>query len=237
MRFCDAHCHTNAYTNPKDLTQYCKNNKIEIISVSNDIESYKYCKRRGIQNLAIGIHPSNVLKITATDLEFIRDEIKRGNCFLIGEIGLDYSPRNRRFKDRQKEIFNKVLTIAEEYGISVNIHSYRAVKDVLEILDSYENFRVLLHWFTGSPTELKNAIDKGYFLGITPSIFKSKTVQNIVLNAPIGNILTESDSPINKWTPLHIPKVVEKIAEIKGLPMDIVSNRIYKNFINYSRGK
>lgn len=233
MRFCDAHCHTNVYTNPEELIRHCIKSGIEILSVSNDIESYKYCKSKGIQNLAIGIHPDNASMIGEEDLKFIEDEIKSGNCSLIGEIGLDYSQKNKVSKNRQQEIFRKVLTIANEYGTPVNIHSYRAVKDVLEILDSYENFHVLFHWFTGSLTELKKAVDRGYFLGVTPSVLKSKNVQNIVLNAPIENILTESDSPVNKWTPLDIPKVVEKVAEIKGISIDMVSSKIYDNFIDH----
>lgn len=233
MRFCDAHCHTNAYTNPKELIQHCRNNGIEILSVSNDVESYKYCKSRDIRNLAIGMHPDNASKINEKDLEFITSEIKGGSCSVIGEIGLDYSPRNIHSKDRQKEIFNKVLAIAEKYRTPVNIHSYRAVKDVLETLETYKNFPVLLHWFTGSLTELKMAIDNGYFLGVTPSVSKSKNVQNIVLNTPPENILTESDSPVNEWTPLEIPKVVEKIGEIKGVSIDTVSSKVYDNFANH----
>jgi len=237
MRFCDAHCHTHVYTNPKDLIRYCEKSGIEILSVTNDKESYKYCKNKGIPNLAIGIHPDIAPKINEKDLEFIENEIKNDSCHLIGEIGLDYSPKNISSRNRQIEVFKIILEIAEKYRTPVNVHSYRAVKDVIEILDSYKNFHVLLHWFTGSLTELRMAIDRGYLVGVTPSILKSKNVRKIVLNTPIENILTESDSPVNKWTPLDIPKVVAKIAEIKKISMKNVSNAVYNNFIRYTKRK
>lgn len=233
MRYCDAHCHTNTYTNPEELISYCSQHKIDIISVSVDIDSYNYCKNRKIKNLAIGIHPTFVNKINENDFEYIENEIKNGFCSMIGEIGLDFGPGNITFRDTQIQVLIRILSIAEKYRIPVNIHSYRAVKEILEILDSYKNFNVLLHWFTGNKTELTTAVDRGYFIGITPSVLKSKNIQNIVLNSPLENLITESDSPINKWTPLDIPKIVEKIAEIKKLSLIDVIDVIYGNYINY----
>jgi len=46
---------------------------------------------------------------------------------------------------------------------------------------------------------------------------------------PINLILTESDAPVYKKSPLGIPLIVEKIASIKGISNNVVMDEIGKN--------
>ena len=76
----------------------------------------------------------------------------------IGEIGLDPSYTfNNVSTDygNQKTVFNMMLDIAENSNLPVSIHSRRSLKDVLEILTSYNLKSVVFHWYDGSKNFLR----------------------------------------------------------------------------------
>ena len=93
-------------------------------------------RRYTIVKSALGIHPTDSISLTKKEidkeLKFI--EKNRSNIIAIGEIGLDHHwhKKEKEFT-KQKEIFKKLLILAEKLHKPVFIHSRNAVKETLEI--------------------------------------------------------------------------------------------------------
>src|SRR5215475_770247 len=105
----------------------------------------------------LGIHP----EFANEDIGGFEDLLKENILSVdgIGEIGIDplYQSRNHVSYDRQKFVFATMLGLAEKYCKPVSIHSRNSVNEVLDIIKTYRLNGALLHWFSGTPEQLKRA--------------------------------------------------------------------------------
>lgn len=73
----------------------------------------------------------------------------------------------------QKTIFKKIVDLCNnECGKVLSVHSRLAVKDVNNIIGKF-NGTVIMHWFTGNKTELKQSIKNGYYFSINENMINS----------------------------------------------------------------
>lgn len=56
----------------------------------------------------------------------------------------------------------------------------------------------ILHWFTGTPTQLKKAIDIGCWFSVGPAMLNTKRGVELASIIPRNRILTETDGPFAK---------------------------------------
>jgi TatD DNase family protein len=187
----------------------------------------------------IGIHPSEVDNFKDEDLYQLEDFIKKEKIIGIGEIGLDYTYKTD--KNKQKEIFEKQLQLAEKYKLPVVLHIRETFNDVFEIL---KNFKVVPIWHscTGNLEEVEKFLEIGGFISFSGIItFKNANrLREIVKIVPLERIFLETDSPyltpepyrgkINE--PSYIKFVYQKVAEIKNIEIGKISNIIRNNFEN-----
>ena len=187
----------------------------------------------------IGIHPSEVDNFKDEDLNQLEDFIKKEKIIGIGEIGLDYTYKTD--KNKQKEIFEKQLQLAEKYKLPVVLHIRETFNDVFEIL---KNFKVVPIWHscTGNLEEVEKFLEIGGFISFSGIITfkKANRMREIVKILPLERIFLESDSPyltpepyrgkINE--PAYIKFVYKKVAEIKNIEIGKISNIIGNNFEN-----
>jgi TatD DNase family protein len=187
----------------------------------------------------IGIHPSEIDNFKNEDLYQLEDFIKKEKIIGIGEIGLDYTYKTD--KNKQKEIFEKQLQLAEKYKLPVVLHIRETFNDVFEIL---KNFKVVPIWHscTGNLEEVEKFLEIGGFISFSGIItFKNANrLREIVKIVPLERIFLETDSPyltpepyrgkINE--PAYVKFVYQKFAEIKNIEIEKVSNIIRNNFEN-----
>jgi TatD DNase family protein len=187
----------------------------------------------------IGIHPSEVDNSNDKDLDQLEDFIKKEKIIGIGEIGLDYTYKTD--KNKQKEIFEKQLQLAEKYRLPVVLHIRGTFNDIFEIL---KNFKVVPIWHscTGNLEEIEKFLEIGGFISFSGIItFKNANrLREIVKIIPLERIFLETDSPyltpepyrgkINE--PAYIKFVYQKVAEIKNIEIEKVSTIIRNNFEN-----
>ena len=143
MNFWDTHCHLYQEYYPsileeienskrEDVTNFIvsgcdtKSNK-EVLSI---ISSFSCCY--GV----IGIHPEEADRYEQADLDFLESNLFHERIIGIGEIGLDYH-YTKDNKERQKELFERQLQLAEKYHLPVVIHSREATQDTIVILKKY----------------------------------------------------------------------------------------------------
>jgi TatD DNase family protein len=186
---------------------------------------------KGDTGLPRQIEPINL----EAELEFISQN--RNKIVAIGEIGLDYFWDKNRHED-QKENFRRILSFAKQLGKPVIIHSRKAEKDCLDILESEISgeIPVVLHCFSGGRDQVERAIQLGYYLSIPPNIVRQQQFQMVAELTPLTQILTETDSPWlspfpdQKNEPAFVIETVKKIADIKRSTVERVAIQIWKNY-------
>ena len=229
--FTDTHCHIykeyyesidNVLENAKDvginrvINNGCdnKSNK-EVLELID-----KYPNMYG----AIGIHPENVETYTEDDIKYIEDNLKKPKIVAIGEIGLDYH-YTKDNKEKQINLFERQLKIAEKYHIPVIIHSREATEDTINCLKKY-NITGVIHSFSGSLETAKIYIKMGFILGINGVItFKNSKLKEVIKEIDNKNIIFETDSPYltpepfrgQKNEPARIINIAEFICNLKNI--------------------
>ena len=250
MKLVDAHIHLSDMEYAKttgELIDDAKNSGVAaLVSNSMDLETSLGTlqlaeKYHGIVYSALGIHPWNVNVLKENELEetlkLIADQAQTKTIVAIGEIGLDIKHEN--IWDKQLDVFNKMLQLAEKLQLPAIIHSRGTTAKIVDMLPSYNLKRVLLHWFSYPITALSEAVAHGYFITEGPPAVYSSGIREVIEKAPLANLLTETDGPVKYWKspfngqltkPSFIRAVVEAVAEIKKTSIYEVAEQIARNF-------
>lgn len=187
---------------------------------------------------ALGIHPEEVKmnKDIENQLESVIKLIRanRNNICAIGEIGLDHHfVKEKELYPLQTNIFEQMLTLAQELELPVNLHTKGGEKIIFDMLPSFNLPNVNVHWYSGPEEFLNLGIDRGYFFSITPAISYSPAVKKTVLTVDIEHLLLESDGPVKysgkDGTPAMIKDVLDTISNLKNIPIDKLENQLYEN--------
>jgi TatD DNase family protein len=190
---------------------------------------------------ALGIHPYNVNFLKPNELDetiaFILQQNQKKRPVAIGEIGLDY--KYEASWEKQLFVFEKMLHLAEQLDLPVVIHSRGTTDKIVDLLQSYNVKRVLLHWFNHTIETLNKSVDLGYYISEGPPIVYSASLREVVKQTPITNLLTETDGPVlyrkppyngQLTKPSYIKTVLDTIAEIKNTDVSDVASQVAKNF-------
>lgn len=189
---------------------------------------------------ALGIHPWAASETEVGEVGKVVSLIDkyRDRLAAVGEVGLDlsYTRGSSEAWERQREIFRSMLEVAEGAELPVVAHSRRSALEVFEEASSYR-VKMVFHWFSGEIKVLRRILDAGYHVTVGPSIYYSKHIQRIVRETPLSRLMAETDGPVRyrgpfqdvETTPALIPRVVEKIAEIKKESLEDAVNQILDN--------
>lgn len=244
---CDAHIHLSdpQYNSDIDsiITSMVKIG-IKACAVSMDNSSsnatLEIAKKSDLVLPFIGIHPEKA----ADDLESMVSLIEKNSEHIsgIGEIGLDktYASNDEQFA-RQKQVFTKLLEMAEKINKPVSVHSRSTLDDIFEIIPSYKISGFSLHWFSGSKKQLKKAMDLGCFVSYGPVAVYSQDKQVLISNTQSDRILVETDGPVRfshcfdmkSAHPSFIPSVVFCISKILGISYDEAESLLDVNSKKY----
>lgn len=191
---------------------------------------------------AVGVHPSEVGELTETDIQELKSMVlDNPKVRAIGEIGLDYHFDDDPPRDVQKKWFIRQLELVQELGMPIIIHSRDAASDTMEILKDMDGGRNggVIHCYSYNVEQAREYIKMGFNIGVGGVVtFKnSRKLQEVVEDIPLEKIVLETDSPYMAPVPfrgtrnsaLNIPYIAEKIAEIKGVPVQKVYYQTYAN--------
>ena len=245
--FIDTHCHVSEeyYDDIDKVMEENKSSGIEKIIISGcekeEIKStINYINKYDMAYATIGYYPSEADSINDKDIFNLEDLIINNKKIVgVGEIGLDYHYGKENI-DKQKDLFEKQLSLAEKLKLPVVIHSRDATKDTIDILHKYM-VRGVIHCFSGSLETANIYISMGYKLGIGGVVtFKNSKLYQVIEKVDISNIVLETDSPYLTPEPYrgktnsskYIPIVAKKIADIKNINIDEVSKKTLDNTHN-----
>lgn len=82
---------------------------------------------------ALGYFYSYANEITDDDIVLLDRQLGNDNVVAVGEIGLDYY-YSKENKDKQKELFEKMLNLAQKHNLPAIVHSRKSIQDTFDIL-------------------------------------------------------------------------------------------------------
>lgn len=189
---------------------------------------------------AVGTHPHDASSLTDGDLAMYRSLLTGDpRVRALGEIGLDYhydfSPR-----DVQQAAFERQLQLAAELRVPVIIHSREACEDTMRLVRKYAaDVTGVFHCYAYSVETAKELVSLGWYLSFTgAATFKNaRKALEVIEWAPLSRLFIETDSPYLAPEPHRgrrndstlVPLVAQKIAEVKGLPVEQVARATLEN--------
>lgn len=240
----DTHVHLNddAYKeNLFEIIEAANNNDVNKMIVigcdyKSSLKAIEIAQKYENVYAMVGLHPSDVDKEIDKDLNWLKQLLKEDKVIGIGEIGIDlyWTKEN---KDLQIEFFEKQLKLSLEYNLPVSIHSRDAIELTYQIL-SKNNYKGVIHCFSGSLEMANKFIKLGYLIGIGGVVtFKNTNLKEVVKNIPMESIITETDGPYLAPTPFrgkmnkpeYIKLIVEEIALLKSLSCKEVEQQVDEN--------
>jgi len=178
--------------------------------------------------------PHDVEKDGEIDFSYFEKMAKEKKLAAIGETGLDYHYMHSK-KEIQKKYLSKYFSLAKKCNLPVIIHCRDAFNDLFDMAEKeYKDGKAVLHCFTGSENEAKEALSRGWWISISAIVTfnKSFQLQKIVKELPLTKLLIETDSPYlapqkyrgKRNEPSFLVETAKKIAEIKGLSIQEIAN-------------
>ncbi len=255
----DVHTHLQFHSFKKDFDEVIKRATESgvklIINTGTSLESSKSAVEfaQKYENLyaIVGIHPHHADKVEyGWDNELIKIAKSSNKVVGIGDIGLDYysyASNGIVNPTLQKKIFIRQLEIADELNLPLQIHNRQAGFDILEILNhksSIINHGGMFHCMSGNVEFLKRVLELDFYVGFDGNITyegiakgEDTPLPELVRNAPIDRIVTETDAPFltpipfrgSRNEPSHVIIVGENIAKIKGLKKEEVELKTTEN--------
>lgn len=194
---------------------------------------------------SVGIHPNGSGDWDGDEtVHALREMAAHRKVVAIGEIGLDYY-WERVAHEQQARVFQAQLELAAQAGLPVVIHDRDAHDDVMAHLRDWapavarERPPGVLHCFSGNRAMAEEALALGFSIGIDgPVTFKkARDLQGLVAALPLEKIVIETDAPFlaphpyrgKRNEPAYVVEVARKIAEVRGLPVEVVVQQTTEN--------
>lgn len=238
-RWVDFHCHLDLYPNHEALIRECDREAVATLAVTTTPKAWarnqELAQTSKHVRVALGLHPQLVAE---REGELALFERLLESARYVGEIGLDAGPKFYSSFDAQERVFTRILSACSEQGGKIlTVHSVRTAAKVLGHIErclAPDRGRVVLHWFTGSATEARRALDLGCYFSINIEMLKSSKHRALVASLPLERLLTETDGPFvqvggKPIVPQDVRDTVQAIASLKELEPDAVANQIVSN--------
>jgi len=207
----------------------------------------------------IGIHPNAVMEEPDDAVAQLRELIGHPKVVALGEAGLDYyrlpssdpdgsqlAFSDEELKARQAIFFQQQLDLAVEAGLNLVVHERSAWEDTVELLKPYTGkLRAVFHCFGKSLQQAQELIAMNHLVSFTGIVtFKNaQVVQDTAASIPADAFMVETDCPYlapipfrgKRCEPAHTRLVAEKIAALRGEPLEKVAEQTTANAHNFFR--
>ena len=185
------------------------------------------------------------------DYEYYKKLALDSKVVAIGECGLDYFRimnnesgimNVEEVKKRQKDAFIKQIELAKEVQKPLMIHCRDAFDDLVAILDLHftlHNSKApgIVHFFTGTKENAKVLLGMDFYFTFGGVVTFTRDYDEIIKLIPMDRILSETDAPYvtpvpfrgKRNEPAYVIYVVRKLAEIKGVTEEEMTEQIWSN--------
>jgi len=234
----DSHCHLDFKHFNRDREAVIENARragvVRMINsgvdYSTNSKSLELAKSYEFISATLGFSPNSIDGKKDPEIQMLLDQIEENasQAVGIGEAGLDYyHTKDAPTRERQAEIFKRVIAIAESFGLPLVIHSRDAEQPALDMVKHLE--KVVFHCYSGTLPTMREAQDRGFYISLATNVCRSGHHQILAKNVSLDHLLVETDSPFlsprkGRNEPANVLDAVRLIARIKGLePQDVAA--------------
>lgn len=252
----DSHCHLNFNAFDEDradvLARAVAEGIVAFVNPATTLEDSRQIVQMAqkIPNLfaTVGIHPNDAAGFNEATLAQLRELADQPDVVAIGEIGLDYywdeTPR-----PVQQDVLKQQLALAKQVNKPVIIHQRDSAADTMAVLRKWgagqDHPGLVLHSFSGNLEMAKEALELGFYIGISgPVTFKNaRGLPDIVAAIPPERLLVETDAPFltphpfrgKRNEPARVKLVAQRVAEIHNCPFEEMSRQLIENTVSLFR--
>ena len=247
----DSHCHLTYEPMSESLSETInranKDGVKYLLTISTEDKSYSKILDI-IENYncvygTYGIHPHEAKNHTNLKSKNIISKIQKSKKIIgIGETGLDFY-YNHSEKKEQLSSFLEHIYAAQKTQLPLIVHTRSAEEETIKILKEnkkIQDFKLLIHCFTGSKKFAFNLLDLGAYISASGVITfkKSQELAETFREIPNDKILVETDSPYLAPEPLrgkpnepsYIIHTVEFLSKLKNISYDSFAEKTSDNF-------
>jgi len=262
MKYFDAHTHVNfvAYNEDREATILRAKEAgvwMNVVGTQKDTSASAVALAKKYDNVyaTIGLHPIHTSKsyhdakelgeggkeFTSRGEQFhiwnYEEMAKSPKVIAIGECGLDYFRLEEKTKEVQKDAFIQQIELANKLEKPLMLHIRNAYDDALEILKAHAKVKGDTHFFAGDWSTAKKFLDFGFTLSFTGVLTFTHDYDEVVKNAPLDMLLSETDAPYvtpvphrgKRNEPSLVTEVVRAIAHIRGEEIETVTSQLAAN--------
>ena len=179
---------------------------------------------------AVGSHPDAADEVDDSVLETYRELCKLNpKIKAIGEIGLDYHYEDIP-RALQLQAFRAQMALAEELGLPAIVHERDAHEDGMAVVKEFSKVKGVFHCYSGSAEMARQLVELGWYIGFTGVLtFKNaRKALDTAASIPLERIVLETDCPYmapepfrgRRNDPGYLYRMAEKLAEVRGLPVE-----------------
>jgi TatD DNase family protein len=257
--YVDVHAHLDHRDFSKDLDDVMVRAKISGVKViiaqgvnhESNQQVLALAKKYDIVKAALGLYPLDAINVKVPDSYFSEEpllsrtktdvdttlafiEKNKSGIMAIGEVGMDL--KFTQDLKTQKENFQKIIDLSKKIKKPLIVHSRKAEKETIGMLESAGAKQVVMHCFGGSHKLVKRIEDAGWMLTIPANVVRSSHFSELVKKVHISRLLTETDAPYLSADPgkrnesSEVVGAVKVIAKIKGMTEVDTANAIFQNY-------
>ncbi|GHJ50606.1 TatD family hydrolase [Catellatospora sp. TT07R-123] len=176
-----------------------------------------------------GAHPGLKTSPALVTAEGIRAAVQQH--VLIGEVGLDRSAP----LGPQQTALATILEACRGKPVMLSLHSTGRTAELVELLEQTPHPGVILHWFTGAPSEVDRATETGCFFSVNAAM----TDDQLKL-IPANRMLPETDFPSSRRSikakiPGDIDYLETRLMSLIGVPQSEVRLMWYRNLADLAQ--
>ena len=213
----------------------------------------RIAERYDIVRPALGLYPVDAVlpEMLAAGIEYPREteaapptaeaaiawlEAHLDQAFAVGEIGLDHYWVPESLWERQEVVFRRLVRLAIEADKAIIIHTRKAERRTLEVLQEEGATRVNWHCFSSKVKLAQQIAAAGHHLSIPANVRKAQNFQRMVERIPREQLLLETDCPylgpvrgeVNE--PANVAGTADYIAEAWACSLPDVEQQLAENF-------
>ncbi|WP_046866821.1 Qat anti-phage system TatD family nuclease QatD [Microvirga massiliensis] len=233
----DFHCHLDLYPKPANLIAEVAKRGTYVLAVTTTPKAFdgnlRFVGANSRIRVAVGLHPE-LVKDRHHEVSLLCATLSRTRY--VGEVGLDGSPEHRSTLDLQREVLRGILAACKSQGGRIiSLHSRMAARQVLEELEAAGAVGTpVLHWFSGSQSELRLAIDLDCWFSVGPAMLASVNGRRLASLMPRDRILPETDGPFGELdghplNPWDSERVLPILSGLWQVPEQVIAQTLKAN--------
>jgi TatD DNase family protein len=180
--------------------------------------------RRSDPTLAwgFGAHPALPHAINQLDNAALAAAVKAH--VVIGEIGLD----RRGPVEPQRNALEAILTASHGQPLLLSLHSTGRTGQLLDVLREKPHPGAMLHWFNGTPDEIREALSLGCYFSVNNAMSDDRLAQ-----IPTDRMLPETDFPASRKSTLaskpgDTRALEQRLARRDNIPETLVRHGFFR---------